>query len=123
MDPSTGYAKVRLWVNGRRLTCSVHRLVCAAFHGKPAAGLDACHNDGDRLNNRADNLRWGSRSENNLDAVAHGTNRNAAKTHCDHGHELTAANVYPHATRRQCKTCARERARAQRERARMTHVA
>jgi HNH endonuclease len=39
--------------------------------------------------------------------------QNALKTHCLNGHELTAENSYGWKGRRQCKTCARERARAQ----------
>lgn len=44
----------------------------------------------------------------------------AAKTHCKFGHPLSGENVYEHSFRlhgrRQCKTCSRARARAQRER-------
>ena len=50
---------------GARVRYLVHRLVCEAFHGKPNfddATVD--HIDGDRLNNRADNLEWVTRSEN-----------------------------------------------------------
>jgi hypothetical protein len=42
-----------------------------------------------------------------------GAARNAAKTHCDHGHEFTPANTYrwtdPQTgwTRRYCRTCRR----------------
>jgi hypothetical protein len=34
----------------------------------------------------------------------------SAKTHCIHGHELTADNVYTYGSKRQCKTCAAKRA-------------
>lgn len=37
--------------------------------------------------------------------------RNAAKTHCVNGHPLTPDNSYGYKGRRQCKTCARNRAR------------
>lgn len=47
---------------------NVHRLVALAFHGEPAEpGLQVRHLDGDRLNARADNLAWGTQSENEMD--------------------------------------------------------
>lgn len=66
-----GYRRVRL--DGRQER--VHRLVCEAYHGPPPEGFEVCHSDGSRTNNRADNLRWGSKSENVRDSVAHGTHR------------------------------------------------
>ena len=52
----------------------VHRLVLLAFAGPPAAaGLVYRRLTGDPLDNRAVNLAWGSRSENQRDAVRHGT--------------------------------------------------
>jgi len=52
----------------------VHRIVCEAFHGpKPSPMHIVAHNDGDKTNNRADNLRWATQSENLSDRVAHGT--------------------------------------------------
>lgn len=51
----------------------VHRLVCAAFHGRPppAKGF-ACHINGDRLDNRPENLKWGSAVDNAADTISHG---------------------------------------------------
>lgn len=64
-----GYRRVR--IDGKQHR--VHRLVCTAFHGPAPEGHEACHNDGDRLNNNASNLRWGTRAENVADAQRHGT--------------------------------------------------
>lgn len=65
-----GYAYVTLCDNaGRKKRDAVHRIVCAAFHGKPACRLDVNHKDGDKLNNRADNVEWMTRSENQLHAA------------------------------------------------------
>lgn len=36
----------------------VHRLVCIAFHGDQPYGSCIDHIDGNKSNNRADNLRW-----------------------------------------------------------------
>lgn len=52
---------------------SVHRLVLLAFVGPCPDGLQACHNDGDRENNRPDNLRWDTPSSNYADRDRHGT--------------------------------------------------
>lgn len=44
---------------------AVHILVAEAFLGPRPGGMEECrHLDGDKLNNRADNLRWGTRPGN-----------------------------------------------------------
>lgn len=45
----------------------VHQLVARAFHGLPQEGQEVRHLDGNPLNNRADNLAYGTRTENILD--------------------------------------------------------
>jgi len=60
-------------VLGRGNTRMVHALVLTAFAGPRPPGMECRHLDGDPTNNHFDNLRWGTRSENILDAVAHGT--------------------------------------------------
>ena len=42
----------------------VHRLVCTAFHGDQPLNCCVDHIDGDKENNRADNLRWCDWAEN-----------------------------------------------------------
>lgn len=86
----------------------VHRLVASAFHGVPTDGLECRHMDGNKTNNRAENLAWGTHSENAMDQVRHGTHRNTKKTHCDRGHEFTVENTYWRSnTHRTCLTCKR----------------
>lgn len=63
LDPTTGYLKVRLHRLGMRPTRPVHVLVCVAFHGPRPAKADVRHCDGDKFNNAATNLTWGSRRE------------------------------------------------------------
>jgi hypothetical protein len=72
---STGYRSVGITAEagGKSRTHLVHRLVCAAFHGDPpsAGHTDVRHLNGDKTDNRAVNLAWGTRSENMLDVVRH----------------------------------------------------
>lgn len=103
-----GYAHVVLSRGSRRLRFKVHRLVAAAFVAGERPGLLVCHNDGNPLNNRAENLRWDTQSGNMRDTLVHGTHRSVGQTECKYGHPLSDA--YRYGNRRQCRTCALERA-------------
>lgn len=50
----------------------VHRLILLAFKGEPFPKQMACHNNGDKLDNRPENLRWGTAKDNAEDTVKHG---------------------------------------------------
>jgi hypothetical protein len=67
-----GYLRVGLTRNGKLHWRSVHRLVLEAFVGTCLPGMEACHNDGNRLNNRLDNLRWDTPVANAQDKHRHG---------------------------------------------------
>ena len=100
-----GYPRVNLSTQGKSRARRVHALVAEAFIGPRPDGMDVCHGDGDPENNHVDNLRYGTHSENMLDSVRHGTDHNAAKTHCPLGHELFAENIPPSAAKRGWRTC------------------
>lgn len=68
-----GYLGVYLGMNGKRKSYYVHRLVLEAFVGPCPAGLEGCHNNGDRKDNRLGNLRWDTKKSNNADKILHGT--------------------------------------------------
>lgn len=51
----------------------IHQLVLLTFIGPCPPGMEACHNDGNSGNNTPQNLRWDSRSNNQLDKRKHGT--------------------------------------------------
>lgn len=86
----SGHLVASLRRDGTAHTELVHRLVALTFIGPPPPNSEVCHNDGDPGNNRLENLRYGTRSENVLDQVRHGVHNNASKTHCKNGHPFDA---------------------------------
>ena len=88
----------------------VHRLVMDAFVGPRPTGMHVRHLDGNPTNNKLSNLTYGTPSENGRDAVRHGRNRQANRTHCKRGHELSEPNLYPGRDgKRDCRICAHVR--------------
>lgn len=67
------YYRVNLYQSGLRYRRDVHVLIATAFHGKKPDGAICRHLDGNRNNNRPENLRWGTYKENVHDRIAHGT--------------------------------------------------
>lgn len=61
-----GYVRVELCLGGlNKKPFTVHRLVMYAFKGLPPEGMDQInHRDGDKTNNRPDNLEWSNNSHN-----------------------------------------------------------
>ena len=59
-----GYKKVGLAKNGKKKTCSVHRLVLEAFVGDCPKGGVCNHKDGNKVNNSIENLEYCTPSEN-----------------------------------------------------------
>ncbi|MGG7510948.1 NUMOD4 motif-containing HNH endonuclease [Plantibacter sp. YIM 135249] len=102
-----GYLAVKL----RRRGHLVHRLVAIAFLGAPEVGQEVCHGNGNPADNRVENLRWGTRSENTSDQVRHGTHNHSSLSSCPQGHDYTVENTYvhPQGRYRRCRTCMRQR--------------
>lgn len=109
-----GYMIVHLRKNKTDRTVGVHILVCEAFHGpKQRSDHEARHRDGTRDNNIPTNLCWGTPSENAYDAVAHGRNANANKSHCKCGRDYDIIHKRSDGRhlRRACSFCLRTNAR------------
>lgn len=69
-----GYLRCQVRANGRGKTFYVHRLVAMAFHGlPPRRESEVRHLDGNKLNNSATNLKWGTFEENTADRLRHGS--------------------------------------------------
>ena len=67
-----GYMFVGLSIGNMLFNCSVHRLVAEAFHGPIPEGLDVCHANHVRNDNRPENLHFGTRSENCQESAREG---------------------------------------------------
>ena len=63
----------------------VHRLVLETYVGPCPEGMECCHNDGNPENNKLENLRWDTRSNNHKDKVRHGRWDNPTKCGEEHG--------------------------------------
>ncbi len=109
---SEGYRRISLRKDGKYHQFKIGALLLMTFVGPCPEGMELCHNDGHSLNDALSNLRWDTSSENNYDQVLHGTHFEAARTHCDQGHEFTPENTMRRKTRkgktvRKCKECHR----------------
>lgn len=60
----SGYERVCLCKGNAKQDCSVHRLVASAFIPNPERKLEVNHINGDRADNRVENLEWATRGEN-----------------------------------------------------------
>ena len=83
---------LQLIVSDRGVKCRwyLHRLVLETFLGPIPEGMDVCHNNGIRTDNRLSNLRWATRKENLADTHKHGTHQYGEA----HGrHKLSDADV------------------------------
>lgn len=63
-DSYTTGKRVCLWKNGKGKDFLVARLVAITFLGKPKDGETVNHKDGNRLNNKIENLEWLSLADN-----------------------------------------------------------
>jgi hypothetical protein len=59
-----GYLRVDIWEDNKRKTIYVHRMVMETFKENPLNHPQINHIDGDKENNKLENLEWASFSDN-----------------------------------------------------------
>ena len=64
---------ITLSKNKKKKHYTIHSLVAQAFIGERPEGYDVCHIDGDKLNNNLQNLKYDTRSQNNIDIYRYGS--------------------------------------------------
>lgn len=120
-----GFLTVNLRVDGKKKKIPVHLLVAAAFIGPKPEGAKVRHVNGDRTDNRAVNLRYGSA----MDCIYDQLRREALEKAllqvreevlkqpvCPNGHPLNSVNAYEHEGEIKCRACVLEKlARFRRE--------
>ena len=76
-----GYLIVQLRSPGqKKRACKVHRLILLAFNGNPPEGKEQVrHLNGDKKDNRPENLCWGDSQENAADRERHGTSQHGER--------------------------------------------
>lgn len=66
------YIAICIKRNGKRIKTALHPLMCEAWYGPAPKGTECLHWDDNKLNNRPDNLRWGTRQQNHDDRQENG---------------------------------------------------
>ena len=64
--------KLLTTTEGKKLSCSIHRAVLETFSGPCPEGKECNHKDGNKTNNKLDNLEWVTPSENQKHAYKTG---------------------------------------------------
>ena len=90
-----GYKIVDLTKNGQRKHCRVHRLVAQAFIPNYDNKEDVNHIDGNKTNNRIENLEWCTRQENIIHALENGLN---SSTNYQYAIKVTNKKIYCYET-------------------------
>jgi hypothetical protein len=91
-ESGEGYLRVTLVKKGKRKTFFVQQIVCKAFWGPaPGPNYEVGHLDGDRKNNKSNNLEWVTKKQNAAHRRLHG---NSGEGEGNSSAKLTRDDVY-----------------------------
>lgn len=93
-----GYKQIALCpIDQKRVTRLVHRIVAETFVSNPYNKPFVNHKDGNKLNNRADNLEWATNQENIIHSFTvlgrQGTNKGRFNGEHNRANKLTISNL------------------------------
>jgi len=77
-----GYKIVDLYKDGQRKTCKIHRLIAEHYIANPENKREVDHINRDKTDNRIENLRWVTPSENNQNKGKSKNNKSGHKNIC-----------------------------------------
>jgi len=108
-----GYFVVTLSWKGVDVKRTIHSMVAEAFIGIRPDGTEVRHKNGTRLDCRAENIHYGTSTENSQDSIRHGTfspppDHNSSKEACPLDHLLVEPNLRNSARltgKRGCRAC------------------
>ena len=105
-----GYLSAQLTRDGRTRSVPIHKLLLWAFgEPPPSPGMLARHKNDVKLDNRIENLEWGTYRQNWEDAQRNGiTVIGVHKAICSRGHDRVPENLTKHG---ECRLCERIRGR------------
>lgn len=79
-DNGKGYLYCFLYKNGKQFRFYVHHLILKTFIGNCPIGMQACHQNSVRNDNKLSNLRWDTASNNEKDKLQNDTYFPSLKT-------------------------------------------
>lgn len=91
----SGHISVSLSIGGVRKREYIHRLVYQEFVGEIPDGMEIRHLNGVPSDNRLENLRIGTRTDQRNDDIRNGVHWQSGLTHCKRGHPLSAPTLCP----------------------------
>lgn len=91
-EDKKGYMRVYLDENGTTKFVSIHRLVALAFIPNPLNKAQVNHIDGNKHNNKVENLEWCTNRENAIHAIQTGLNDHS-KYHSAYGYKWRYKNA------------------------------